>query len=309
MAESFPWRLPWGRGVVLLAGVVWMFACDPPEKRAEAPPAPSPFPAAPTLRVVSLSRAASEFLVALGAGDQIVAVGRGSNGIPALAELPVVDLPGVERVAADLVVLPESPAGEEPRAEALRSAGYEVIVFAPHDFEEAFALCRGLGARLVGAGRAMAFELALSRELARIGGASFGRPRPRVAGLVGPAPLELAGGHNFITDLIEIAGASSVTHGGAELRIPIGPDGLRAFAPDLLLVVTPDPLPESERAEIRRSLPAAYPVEFFVFDAEHRWMHEAAQAARRLRAMIEPLSDELDRTTLPPAGHAQGGSG
>ena len=221
----------------------------------------------------------------------------------------MVDLASATRVAPDVILLPETPAADEARAEELRSAGYELIVWAPHDFEEAFALCRDLGARLVGVPRATAFEIELSRDLARIGGSSFGRPRPRVAGLIGPAPLAFAGGHSFITDLIEIAGASSVTHGGAELRIPMSKDTLRAFAPDLLLVVSPDPLSESERHAIQQALPAAYRVEFFAFDAEHQWMHEAVSAARRLRAVVEPLSDELDRTRLRRGGPEQGGGG
>ena len=295
--------------MALLVGVAWALACGPPEKVAEAPPAALPLSLSRPLRVVSLSRAASEFLLALGAGDQIVAVDSGSSRIPALSQLPVVDRVSATRVEPDVILLPESPAADQARAEELRSAGYEVIVWAPHDFEEAFALCRDLGARLVGTPRATAFETDLSRDLARIGGSSFGRPRPRVAGLIGPAPLAFAGGHSFITDLIEIAGASSVTHGGAELRISMSSDRLRGFAPDLLLVVSPDPLSESERDAIQQALPAAYRVEFFAFDAEHQWMHEAVAAARRLRAMIEPLSDELDRTRLPRAGPGQGGEG
>ncbi|HEY8154224.1 MAG TPA: hypothetical protein VII72_08870 [Myxococcota bacterium] len=287
-----------GRRVALLAGVAGLIACGSSERIAEAPQSVSP------LRLVSLSRAASEFLLALGAGEGILAVDRGSSEIPALRGLPIVDLAGAGEFAPDVILVPEAQAGE-----ALRSAGFEVIVYAPHDLEEALALCRDLGARLVGTPRARAFEVALSRELAGIGGSSFGRPRPRVAGLIGPAPLSFAGGHSFITDFIEIAGASSVTHGGEETQIPLEAGRLRAFAPDLLLVVSPGPISDGDRDAIQRSLPAAYRVEFFVFDAEHRWMHEAADAARRLRAVIEPLSEELERTTLRPAAPAEGGEG
>jgi hypothetical protein len=218
---------------------------------------------------------------------------------------------GAASLAPDLVLLPETPAGDEarerPRAEDLRSLADEFIVFEPHDFEEAFALCRELGARLVGAPRARAFEIALSREFARIAGAYFGRPRPRVAAPVGFAPLEFAGGHSFVTDLIEIAGGSCVTHGGAEPRIPMRTEQLTAFAPDLQLIVSPSELSESARRTIQQALPAAYPVEFLVFDAEQQWMHEAAEAAWRLRALIEPLSNELDRITRQPAAPAEGG--
>lgn len=301
--------IPEGRSAVLVVLVALLIACGSSEEVPEAPRGTAPPLEAPPLRVLSLSRAASEFLLALGAGDRLVGVDLGSSGIPALRGLPVVDLARAAQVDPDVILLPDATSAQEPLAEELRAAGGELIVYEPHDLEEAFAFCRDLGARLVGTARARAFEVELSRELARIGGSSFGRPRPRVAGLIGPAPLAFAGGHSFVTDLLEIAGASSVTHGGAEPRIPMGADSLRAFAPDLLLVVSADELTEGERREIRQSLPVAYRVEFFVFDAEHRWMHEAVPAAQRLRALIEPLADELEGTTLPPAARAESGGG
>ena len=150
--------------------------------------------------MVSLSPSSSWFLLAVGAGEQIVAVDGGSSRIPALGALPVVDLQRAGEVAPDMILWPGTPAAEEPLAQALRSAGREVVVVQPHSFEEAFVLCRDLGSRLVGTARARSFEVALSRQLAAIGGASFGRLRPRVAAVIGVAPLEFAGGHSFITD-------------------------------------------------------------------------------------------------------------
>jgi ABC-type Fe3+-hydroxamate transport system substrate-binding protein len=129
-----------------------------------------------------------------------------------------------------------------------------------------------------------------------------------VAAVIAAEPLEFAGGHSFVTDLIEIAGGSSVTHGGEEVRIAFGTEELKAFAPDLLLVVSQGEMLEKERTAIRQSLPAGYRIEFFAFDADQILTHEAVEAARRLRAVIEPLSDELERTTLRPAdGEEEGG--
>jgi ABC-type Fe3+-hydroxamate transport system substrate-binding protein len=219
-----------------------------------------------------------------------------SSAIPTLSRHPVVDFSAASEFAPDLILSPAAVA-EAPLARESFAAGHEVVVFEPHSLEEAFALCRGLGARLVGAPRAMAFEVALSRELAEVAGASFGRARPRVAAVIGSAPLEFAGGHSFLTDFIEIGGGTSVTHGGGEQRIAMGADRLAAFAPDLLLVVSPSERPQDERRAIRQALPAAYRVEFYVFDPDRLWIREeAVAAARRLRAVIEPISRELERT-------------
>jgi ABC-type Fe3+-hydroxamate transport system substrate-binding protein len=246
-------------------------------------------------------------LLAVGAAAQIVAVDPESSRIPALRGLPVVDLAHASEVAPDVILWPGTPAGEEPLVAALRAAGREIVVYQPHSLDEAFELCRALGPRLVGTARARSFEISLSRQLAAIGGASFGRPRPRVAAVIAAEPLEFAGGHSYVTDLIEIAGGSSVTHGGEELRIPFGLEQLTAFAPDLLLIVSPDEMLEKERGAIQLTLPAGYRIEFFAFDEEKLWTHEALEAARRLRAVIEPLSGELERTTLRPADAGEEG--
>jgi ABC-type Fe3+-hydroxamate transport system substrate-binding protein len=270
-------------------------ACGPSQEvTSAASDSSSPAPAR-VRSVASLSPAASQFLLALGVGDRIVAVDPRSSEIPTLGDHPVVDLPAASRFAPDLILSPAA-AAEAPLARESSAVGHEVVVFEPHSLEEAFALCRALGARLVGAARATAFEHALSRELAEVAGASFGRPRPRVAAVIGSAPLEFAGGHSFITDFIEIAGGTSVTHGGGEQRIAVDANRLADFAPDLLLVVGASERSQDERRAIRQALPATYRIEFFVFDPDRFWIREeSVAAARRLRAVIEPISRELEQ--------------
>ncbi len=147
----------------------------------------------------------------------------------------------------------------------------------------------------MGPASARAFEYALTRELARVGGAAS-RPRPRIAPIVGNAPLELASGHSFATDLVEIAGGSSVTHELPETdapRLALPLDDVLALAPDLLLVMSPHELAASERRAVRHALPSEYPVEFFVFDTDLLWSRDSGDAARRLQALIRRFSQEL----------------
>jgi iron complex transport system substrate-binding protein len=286
--------VPEGRALAL-AVMAWMIACGPAQETA-APRASPPLAPPESVRVISLSPSGSRFLLALGAGDRIVAVDAESSRIPDLRGVAVVDLARAGELDADLLLWPGTPASEEPLAEEIRAAGREVIRFEPHSIEEAFAFYRDLGARLVGEARARSAEIGLGRQLAAIGGASFGRPRPRVAGVYGPDPLEFAGGHSYLTDLIEIAGANSVTHGGEEVRLPVETERLKAFAPDLLLVATPGELSEAERSALMQRLPGGYRVEFLVFDPDQVWTQEMVETARRLRAVIEPLSRELEQT-------------
>ena len=296
MSILLPGRAPVGSAIALALAVAWLIACGPDQENPAAPSAETPLPATERVDVVSLSPSASRFLLGLGAGDRIIAVDGESGGIPELRGLPVVDLARAGEMDADLILWPGTPAGEEALAERIRAAGREVVRFEPHTIGEAFAFYRDLGERLVGTARARSAENALERQLAAIGGASFGRPRPRVAGVIGSDPPELAGGHSFITDLIEIAGASSVTHEGAEVLLPVEIGRLKAFAPDLVLVVTPGELSEARRRALEQKLPGGYRVEFLAFDPDRIWTQEVVETARRLRALIEPLSREMERT-------------
>jgi ABC-type Fe3+-hydroxamate transport system substrate-binding protein len=246
------------------------------------------------IRVVVLSPAASRFALALGAGHLIVGVDTESQRIPELAELPVVALADAGRLSPDLVLVRGLPADDDPVARELRSAGAELVEFAPHDLEDVFELCRRVGGRLVGTTSALRFETDLARPLAQIGGSSFGRLRPRVLAVVGFDPLELAGGHSFETDLIEIAGGRSLTHGGDEARLAVDAEQLSTFAPDLILVVTPREASPAERRSARDALPSDYRVEFFAVDTELFWLRDPVEPARRLRDLIEPLSRELE---------------
>ena len=104
--------------------------------------------------------------------------------------------------------------------------------------------------------------------------------------VVGFDPLELAGGHSFETDLIEIAGGTSVTHGGDESRLRIREDSWLELVPDLILVGTPREPTLAERSAALEALPAGYPVDFFVFEPERFWLRDAEETAQRLRAVL-----------------------
>jgi hypothetical protein len=89
-----------------------------------------------------------------------------------------------------------------------------------------------------------------------------------IAAVVDLHPIRLAGGHSFATDLIEIAGGNSVTHGGEESTIVLEDMDWQRLATDLVLVLTRENFEFAEREALRAALPPEYPVIFFPFDAE-----------------------------------------
>lgn len=277
-------------------------------------------------RVVSLSPAASLFVRAIGAEDRLVGLDRESARVLGRADLPTMNVAGdAIALAPDLVLLPGVEAGEAGEAAkageiaeagevaevaevsgiageagisgavesaeaasrtALRASGASLIEFAPHDLDDLLSLVRELGPRLVGRAAAVRFELGLSRPLAEIGGSSYGELRPRVAAIVGVEPLELAGGHSFETDLIEIAGGSSLTHGGEETRIRARPGDRLLREPDLFVhfsVVVPE---AATRRRLRSVLPGEIPLVFFEVDFDRFWLEAPAEHALRLRRSI-----------------------
>jgi ABC-type hemin transport system substrate-binding protein len=281
---------------LLLVGCLAGLACDGEPSGAPGPLAPRG--SSPLLRVVSLSPVASEFVLALGARPQLVGVDRESARLPQLEGLPSVGLEDVASLDPDLVIVPASPDPGSPGArllEALRGEGADWIVFDPHSLEDVVESCRTLGARLVGSARALRFETGLARPLARLSGAAFGRARPRVLALVGNEPWEVwgvAGGHSFETDLIEIAGGASVTHGGSEPRLVLDVQQWPSLRPDVVVAMSPGVLGGGERAALRSRLPATTPLVFFPFDRSRFWLHDPAETAGRLQALLATAASE-----------------
>jgi len=222
-------------------------------------------------------------VLAIGAGDRLVAVDAGSAELSGAHGLPIADLDSAARFDADLVLV-----GTLPDPGRLVS-GARVVEFAPHDFEDVLPLVREIGGELVGAETATRFERAFARPLAKIGGESGGEHRPRVVAVVRLDPLEIAGGHSFETDLIEIAGGQSVTHPGEENRIAITADRWAELAPDLVLVIGAPPASARDEQAVRNALPPGAQVAFFTFDPGF-WIDASDEPARRLREVIAPIA-------------------
>jgi iron complex transport system substrate-binding protein len=276
--------------------IAWMLGCGPADREPRSPARELP-PLAETSgprRIVALSPQASRWVVAIGAGRRLVGVDAASSRLPAFAELPAVRWQEAAELEPDLVLVPVAPPGGDPTPERLHAQGGRWVEFAPHSLEDVWNLSRTLGVELVGAAEALRYETQLARPLALIGGSSFGRARPRVLAVTGLDPLELAGGHSYETDLIEIAGGSSLTHGGSEPRLTVSAEQIAQYGADLLLVVSPAALTESEQRDARARLPRGARLVFFPLDRDFFWLGTPTEPANQLRAVIEPLSRELE---------------
>jgi hypothetical protein len=251
--------------------------------RGTAPPEP--------LRVVSLSVQATRVVQELGQGARLVAVDEASARLPGLEALPLTDGETLGRFDPDIVLAPTSELAAAHRA-APHAEWMEVDV---HDFDDGWALCHAIGALLGRTEEARRFVQRRSRPLAEIAAESFGKRRPRVVAVLRLDPLEVAGGHSFATDLIEMAGGESVTHGSEAPRLEWTAARLAAAAPELVVLVGPRAGTKDSRRELRRRLGPGPPIEILPLDLEQVWLSEGARAARMLRRWIAPISRSASR--------------
>ena len=109
------------------------------------------------------------------------------------------------------------------------------LVIDVHQIEEAYALIREAAASTGRGEHAERLIRRLHRPLAARSTAYLGARRPCVAVIVDAAPLTLAGGHSFETDLVQLLGAESATHGGETPTRIVDEDGLTALPVDLYI--------------------------------------------------------------------------
>lgn len=256
--------------------------------------------AGPRGTIVPLDPEAAWLVVVLEAADRIVAIGEEAGYPPSLTMLPRVDHDGALALRPDWLILPgtgapnlaiDDPGGAAPRR----------VEFEAHDLEDVFAWTRGPGREIFGRARTASFEWSVSRPLALIAAESDPFHRPRVVAIVSARPMRLAGGHSFATDLIEIAGGQSATHGGEERWLPASGDRIRSLAPDLVVVMLTEADDET-LADVLEVVPAGIPSIVFREPVGRFWaVEEPARVARALRrAMLEALP--RFRVEADPAG-------
>ncbi len=210
-----------------------------------------------------------------------MAVDAASARQPGARGVPVTESATAGAHAPGLVLV--SAAEAEAARQAAPSAAQ--IVVAPHDFDDGWALCLSIGAALGRENDARRFVRERSRPLALLGTEAFGKRRPRVAAVLALEPLVIAGGHSFASDLIQLAGGESVSHGTEDPTLSWSAVELARAQPELVVIVTA--LPPSPAERERGSHHFGLPVEFLVLDAERDWLTAALPAARRLQAWID----------------------
>lgn len=211
-------------GLALAPGI----ACT---DRAAAPPEPS-------ASVLSLSPLGTRALLAMGLEDGIAVVDAESRALLPRAVEPPRD---PDARPPRLALVPPLFERLSPEVDAWLGRAERVVVVDPHDFDDARELYDEIGVALGEPARAEATWRRVADLLGPIGTESAGPDRPCVVVVVALEPLQLAGGHSFESNVLELLGAESATHDLSEdHRIAGDPQTIRAAAPDLVLVSAED---------------------------------------------------------------------
>ena len=194
---------------------------------------------APT-RIVSLNPATTEILFTLGAGSKVI--GRteydlwpdSARLVPAMGGGISVNVEAVLGTHPDLVLLYASR-DNRSAAERLRAAGINTVSLKVDHISDFRRTTQLLGAILHDSTRARVVIDSVQHTLDGVRLATKNDPRPKVFWHIWDAPLITIGSGSFMSELVDIAGATNVY---ADITGPSGPINLEDVArrdPDFIL--------------------------------------------------------------------------
>jgi ABC-type Fe3+-hydroxamate transport system substrate-binding protein len=245
------------------------------------------------LRVVSLSISGTRALVKLGLARLVVAADSDSRALLRTRfdqEVPETAATQALEHAPNLVLVGTQAAADADVVRRIESSGAIVLKTAPHDLADGLALYHELG-MIFGAerlGRDVSHQI--GDPIAAVAVKQLGRARPRVAVVIGQAPLTLAAGHGFESELVETVGGDSVTHGSEEPRVLTDVAALQALKPDLVVVASSKPLGEVQRAAAAQRLAPLIP-QFATLDSEALWLGEGLATVEHWEHLVAEARD------------------
>jgi ABC-type Fe3+-hydroxamate transport system substrate-binding protein len=167
-------------------------------------------------RVVCLVPSITDTVFALGSGDDVVAVSDYTKYPPAALKKPSIGSlvkPSIETILSfhpDLVLGTSIP-GSTETANQLQTVGVPVYMVDPHGLAGILRSVGSVGEALNRVPQATALNASLSKRIETVRAHSAGKPAPRVLVPVWYDPIITIGKKAFISEIVETAGAKSVT--------------------------------------------------------------------------------------------------
>ncbi len=200
-------------------------------------------PAAQARRIVSTAPSVTEVLFALGLGDRVVGVSTFCRYPAEAAKLPKIGTfinPNLEPTLGlrpDLVIVIKNPIGLAGRLEAL---GVRVLEVDQDSLATIQYSVQRIGEATGVPDRAAALNAGLREKFDQVRRSVAGRPKRRIAFLVGRSPGELqgmvaVGRASYLTELIEIAGGANVFADAGAAYPKVSLEEILARDPDVIV--------------------------------------------------------------------------
>jgi iron complex transport system substrate-binding protein len=193
-------------------------------------------------RVVCLVPSITDTVFALGSGGDVVAVSDYTTYPPEALKKPSIGSlvkPSIETILSfhpDLVLGTSIPGSTETAAQ-LKTVGIPVYFVDPHGLAGILQSVTNVGQALNRVPQAAALNASLARRIEAVKARTADKPKPRVLVPVWYDPIVTIGKHAFITEIVEAAGARSVTDDLIPDWPQISMETVIARAPDALLLI------------------------------------------------------------------------
>jgi ABC-type Fe3+-hydroxamate transport system substrate-binding protein len=193
-------------------------------------------------RVVCLLPSVTDTVFALGSGDDVVAVSDYTTSPPAALKKPSIGSlvkPSIETILSfhpDLVLGTEIP-GSAETATQLEAVGIPVYLIDPRGLAGILHSVESIGQALNRGTQAAALDASLEKRIEAVRARTAGKPAPRVLVPIWYDPIITIGKHAFITEILETAGAKSVTDDLTPDWPQISLETVITRAPDSLLLI------------------------------------------------------------------------
>jgi iron complex transport system substrate-binding protein len=219
--------------------------CDRSDGDGSGASSTRPAPKRPT--VASLSPAATDILVAIGAAEHLVAVSNYDMGKPSVAGLPgagdylTVDWERLASLRPNVLVVQvreaSAPAGFKQNAAALNIRPVYVHIDKLADISAATVM---LGEAVNEPAKAAAAERAMRETLDAVEKSVAGRTRVRTLVVTDEVGAGVAGSGTFLDEILTIAGGANAAAGEGSGYPGVDREKIAALAPEVVLHLQPD---------------------------------------------------------------------
>jgi ABC-type Fe3+-hydroxamate transport system substrate-binding protein len=193
-------------------------------------------------RVVCLVPSVTNTVFALGSGDDVVAVSDYTTHPPEATKKPSIGglvKPSIETILSfhpDLVLGTSIPGATETAAQ-LQNVGVPVYLVDPHGLSGILRSIDSVGEALNRAPQAAALNASLRKRIEAVKARAAGKPAPKVLVPVWYDPIITIGKNAFISQIVETAGARSITDDLLTDWPEVSMETVVTRAPDALVLI------------------------------------------------------------------------